>query len=467
MKEDHSDQSKSIYLTDASAAKRKAIRVLFAGLLSNFSVGILYTWSNLKDAIEYTLDPATGERVYSAWDISQLNAPYSIGGMVFAIILMFAGALQDKVGPRKVMLAGMLMVGGGTILSGVVAKNPMLFNITFGVILGLGLGFVYACPRPAAMKWFHPSKKGMINGLVVTGFGLGAMWLGPLEVLLLKKLGFSLEQTLWTLGGLILLIGIPCALNVVDPPKGYVPPTPKTKKGQLLSTQSPSVTLKTTAKCPQAWMLLVIYAFMCSAGAMVISNATDILRVQTGGDAGVYAATVAAILAFMVPLTSLSNASGRASGGIASDKIGRKNAYLASHTIAALNMLGFYFFFDSPALVVVGIVLACFTYGSTLSITPSIVADYFGLRNYGANYGLVYYGWGLSLIIGPTISQIVKSRTGNYDYAYLIAFGLIAVSAVLVALLKHPLFRPEQIVDAEDKAKADGPAVGIAGVGQA
>jgi OFA family oxalate/formate antiporter-like MFS transporter len=432
---------------EASEARRKAKIVLTAGILSNFSVGILYTWSNLKDAIEYTLDPVTGERMYSAWDVAELNTPYSIGGMVFAIILIFAGALQDKIGPKKVMLMGILMVGLGTILSGIVVKNPFLFNITFGVIVGLGLGFVYACPRPAAMKWFHASKKGMINGLVVAGFGLGALWLGPLQVLLLKNLGFSLEETLLILGGLILLIGIPCALNVVNPPEGYSPPEPVAKEGQIIMHKSPSVSLKTTAKTPQAWMLLVIYSFMCSAGAMVISNATDIMRIQTGGETGTYVATVAAILAFMVPLTSLSNATGRASGGVISDKIGRKQTYLIAHTIAALNMLGFYFFFDTPGLVVAGIILACVTYGSTLSITPTIVADYFGLKNYGANYGLVYYGWGFSLIIGPTVSQLVKAKTGNYDYAYLIAVGLIIISAVMVSLLKHPKFKLEEIVD--------------------
>jgi OFA family oxalate/formate antiporter-like MFS transporter len=432
---------------EASEARRKAKLVLIAGILSNFSVGILYTWSNLKDAIEYTLDPVTGERMYSAWDVTQLNLPYSIGGMVFAIILIFAGALQDKIGPKKVMLFGVSMVGIGTILSGIVVKNPFLFNITFGVIVGLGLGFVYACPRPAAMKWFHPSKKGMINGLVVAGFGLGALWLGPLEVMLLKSLGFSLEETLFTLGGLILLIGIPMAFNVVNPPEGYHPPAQVLKKGQVHKHQSPSVALKTTAKTPQAWMLLVVYSFMCSAGALVISNATDIMRIQTGGATGAYVTTVAAILAFMVPLTSLSNATGRASGGIISDKIGRKTTYLIAHTIAALNMLGFYFFYDTPGLVVVGIILACVTYGSTLSVTPTIVADYFGLKNYGANYGLVYYGWGFSLIIGPTVSQLVKAKTGNYDYAYLIAVGLIVISAIMVSLLKQPKFKPEEIVD--------------------
>jgi hypothetical protein len=73
MDPEKNENVKSDCRLDASAAKRKAITVLVAGLLSNFSVGILYTWSNLKDAIEYSLDPVTGERIYAAWDISQLN----------------------------------------------------------------------------------------------------------------------------------------------------------------------------------------------------------------------------------------------------------------------------------------------------------------------------------------------------------------------------------------------------------
>ena len=311
---------------DAITAKKMSRRVLLAGILSNFSVGILYTWSNLKDVIEYKIDPETGLRLYSEWAISQLSLPYSIGGMVFAAILIVAGTLQDKIGPRKVMLAGVAMTGLGTILSGFATHTPLLFFITFGVIVGGGIGFVYACPRPAAMKWFHPSKKGMINGLVVAGFGLGALWLGPLEILLLKKMGFSLEQTLMIMGTLILIIGLPMANMIKNPPKGYVIPEPDFDASKpLKETQmhTASVGLSTVVRTPQAWMLMTIYAFFCSAGALVIGNVTDIMKVQTGGETSTYAAAVAALLVFMVPIASISNATGRASGGIVSDKIGR------------------------------------------------------------------------------------------------------------------------------------------------
>ncbi|MBJ7882017.1 L-lactate MFS transporter [Gelidibacter salicanalis] len=425
------------------------MKVLIAGILSNFSVGILYTWSNLKDVIEYTIDPETGGRLYDQWEISQLSLPYSIGGMVFAAILIVAGTLQDKIGPQKVMIMGVTMVGLGTILSGFATHTPMFFFITFGVIVGSGIGFVYACPRPAAMKWFHPSKKGMINGLVVAGFGLGALWLGPLEVLLLKSLGFSLEQTLMILGGLILLIGLPMAYMVKNPPKGYVIPQPDRDDSKpLKETQmhTPSVSVGTVVKTPQAWMLMVIYAFFCSAGALVIGNVTDIMLVQTGGELGAYATTVAGLLVIMVPIASISNSTGRASGGIVSDKIGRKNAYYIIHALAAINMFLFPMY-TTPYTVIFGIVVACVAYGSALSITPSIVADYFGLKNYGANYGFVYYGWGFSLIIGPQISANVKAATGSYTYAYYAAIVLIAISAILVYFLKKPTFRQDQIID--------------------
>lgn len=435
---------------DALEAKKKGNRVLIAGLLSNFSVGILYTWSVLKDAIEYKMDPATGERMYAAWDVTSLNVPYSIGGMVFAIFLIIAGRLQDKMGPKKVMLMGIAMVGGGTILSGLVVKTPMLFYITFGVIVGIGLAFVYACPRPAAMKWFHPSKKGFINGVVVAGFGLGALWLAPLEGYLLNTLGFTLEKTLMIVGALIMAIGIPCALNVIDPPAGYVPAVPEgyDPSKSKVAAKSPSVELSTTAKTPQAWMLLCVYAFLCSSGALAISNATDLMRVvPEGGAEGPYKAAILGLIAIMVPITALTNATGRFSGGLISDKIGRKQTYFIIHILAALNMLAFAYVYNTPTMVVIGVALACICYGMTLSVTPTIVADYFGLKNYGANYGLVYYGWGLSLIIGPMVSQISKKMTGNYQMAFLIALGLIVVSFIIVTMLKQPKFRPDQIVD--------------------
>ena len=468
---------------DLQTAKKKATRVLIAGIISNFSVGILYTWSNLKDALQYTakngfqdntLAIDSADRMYSAWGQSDLALPYGIGGFTSAFIVVFAGAWQDKIGPTKVILIGVLMTGVGAILCSFLTNHPYLFTFVFAMVVGNGIGFVYACPRAAAMKWFHPSKKGMINGLVVAGFGLGALWLGPLETLFLKQQAFiwtidsfphlSLENTLRVLGCAILAMGIPAALNVVNPPAGYQIPGLEGQENKPVkenAKKTASIGTAAMAKTWQAWALFSIYALYCSAGAMVISNSSDIMRVQSGLTSGVESGLITpenfelatSLLGIMVPVTSISNATGRALGGLISDIIGRKNVYYVIHTIQAINMF-FFHTYTSPVAIVLGVILTCVVYVSVMSTTPSIVADYFGLKAYGANYGVVYTGWGASLIIGPQIAAYSKKlalAAGNpqesYFFAYHAAIVLIAISFVLAFLVKKPKFRQEDVID--------------------
>lgn len=424
---------------------RRGYVVLLAGLLSNFSVGILYTWSNIRDTLEG----------YEEWAVSQLTIPFSVGGLTLALLLIVAGALQDRYGPRPVMVAGVLMVGGGTILSGLVTRTPWLFFITFGAIVGAGLAFVYACPRPAAMKWFDPSRKGMINGLVVTGFGLGPLWLGPAQVLLLDTYGVSLERTLAILGVLILAIGLPCAAVMVDPPEGYVPPVPaRTARSSKRATQghAPSVSLRTAMRTPQAWMLLAIYALFCSAGAMVIGSVGSIMSTQTaGGVDGLLGGSLAALLPLAVPILAVTNAVGRTSGGIGSDYLGRKSTYVIMHVLLLANMFLLQFW-TTPGLILTGALVAGACYGAALAVTPSIVADYFGLKAYGAIYGFVFFGWGVSLLLGPQIGSSVLAATGSYIGAYYAAIGLLLVSLLLVVLLRQPRFAPAQLLDGHVRA---------------
>ena len=449
---------------DLQTAKKKATRVLIAGIISNFSVGILYTWSNLKNALEYT-KAEDGSRLYEAWGQKELALPYGIGGFTSAFIVVFAGAWQDKIGPTKVILIGVLMTGIGTILCSFLTQMPYVFTFVFAMVVGNGIGFVYACPRAAAMKWFHPSKKGMINGLVVAGFGLGALWLGPLETYLLDgkvfvwelgEGGVSLENTLRILGCAILAMGIPAALNVVNPPAGYEIPEPEVQENKPVkenAKKTASIGTAAMAKTWQAWALFSIYALYCSAGAMVISNSVDIMKLQTGGETGPYADVVSSLLGIMVPVSSISNATGRSLGGMISDIIGRKNVYYVIHAIQATNMF-FFHTYHTPVAIVIGVIITCVAYGSVMSTTPSLVADYFGLKAYGANYGVVYTGWGASLIIGPQIAAYSKKlalAAGNpqesYFFAYHAAIALIAISLVLAVLVKKPKFRQEDVID--------------------
>ncbi|MFP4235179.1 MAG: OFA family MFS transporter [Nitriliruptoraceae bacterium] len=419
-----------------TSVPRRAWVVLVAGLLSNFSIGILYTWSNLRDVLQ----------AYEEWSVGQLTVPFSIGGLVFASTLIVAGSLQDRFGPRPVMLAGVAMVGGGTMLSALVTRSPALFFLTFGVLIGAGIGFVYACPRQAAMKWFDPSRRGMVNGVVVAGFGLGSLWIGPVQLFMLDELGWSLERTLVGVGLLILVVGFLCSALVVDPPAGYVPPDPpqrRTARQSVAHQLAPSVSLRTTLRTPQAYLIVVIFALVSSAGAFVLASVTDVLRVQSdGGDP----AQVMMLIGAAVPALAVANGVGRVVGGIGSDRLGRIAALHLIHVGSFVNMFLLQFW-TSPWVLFVACLIAAALFGAVLAVIPSLVADYFGLQAYGANYGFIFLGWGLSLVIGPTIGSVVLEATGAYVGTYYAAMGLLAVSAYLVVRLEPPRFDPIQIID--------------------
>jgi MFS family permease len=103
----------------------------------------------------------------------QEKAVFSVGILVFAIVMIFAGRWQDRVGPRIVALIGGLMLAAGYAIAGLAGPSFPAVLVSIGVIGGAGIGMGYVCPIAACVKWF-PDLKGLITGLAVAGFGGGA-----------------------------------------------------------------------------------------------------------------------------------------------------------------------------------------------------------------------------------------------------------------------------------------------------
>ncbi|MCK5762482.1 MAG: MFS transporter, partial [Clostridiales bacterium] len=134
-------------------------------------------------------------------------------------------------------------------------------------------------------------------------------------------------------------------------------------------------------------------------------------------------------------LLAIFNASGRLIAGFTSDKIGRVKTMMIVFVLQAVNMILFANY-STPLAISIGTALAGIGYGSLLSLFPSVVADYYGVKNFGGNYGILYTAWGFSGIIGPIIAGIVVDATGTYTIAYLISAGLLGVALVLSFLTK-------------------------------
>ncbi|NDV11221.1 L-lactate MFS transporter [Crenobacter caeni] len=406
----------------------KATGVLVAGTCINLTIGVLYAWSVIKKALVADW----------GWTNTDASMPYNVAIVVWAIALLAAGAMQDRIGPKKVITLGVTLVGAGMILSSFIPQDSVMgLTIAFGGIVGTGIGFAYACVTPAAMKWFHSSKKGMVSGITVGGFGLAAVYLAPLCTSLIEHFGIS--QSFMILGAAVLLIGLPLTRVISNPPADYTPAAPANLSPTAPKTSGHELTWKEMMKTRQFYFLWIMFVFSSSAGVMIIGNLASIATDQAG------------VLnpAYLVSILAIANASGRVGGGMLSDKIGRTNTMLLAFAVQAANMMLFATYTDAT-MILVGTVVAGMAYGSLMSVFPSTTADFYGLKNYGANYGVLYTAWGVSGFVGPMLAGWAVDTTGTYSLAFTISAGLLAVAIVLGFMTK-----PLKLAKAEETAAAN------------
>ncbi|MGI1659213.1 MAG: L-lactate MFS transporter [Desulfitobacterium sp.] len=406
--------------------------VTLAGTGINLALGVLYTWSVFAAALTEQL----------AWSKTAASLPYTVACAVFALMMVPGGRLQDRFGPRWVATAGGIFAGGGLILSSF-TDSLFILILTFGLIAGMGIGLGYSAATPAAVKWFPPQKKGLISGIVVAGFGLASLYIAPLTNVLIGNFGV---KGAFRIEGLIFLFAIVALSQILAVPhspsinnsissRKSTPSSPDSTPAPASTSSSatlPSLgsvatdfTWQEMLKDSRFYLLWLMFAAGATAGLMIIGQLSTITKLQTGVSWGFA----------MVALLAIFNAGGRVLAGWLSDRIGRGWTMRIFFTLQGFNMLAFAFY-SSPALIALGAIMTGLSYGSLLSLFPSATYDFFGTKNGGVNYGLVFTAWGVGGVFGPLMAGTVVDLTNSYFYAYLIAASLCLVAAFLTIFLK-------------------------------
>jgi OFA family oxalate/formate antiporter-like MFS transporter len=397
--------------------------VTFAGTGINLALGVLYAWSVISKQI-------TKEW---GWNETQAAIPYSVAIAVFAFMMVPAGRMQDKLGPRLVATLGGIFCGIGFILASL-GQSLIGMVLGFGILAGAGIGFGYASATPPAVKWFPPARTGLIAGLVVAGFGLASVYIAPLANYLLSA--FGIQKTFLILGIAFFLVVVLLSQLLRNPPAGYKPSgnPPPAKAGSLPKAQAAAFDYEWTemVRTPQFYLLWIMFVFGAGAGLMIIGKLAKIVDLQAGIKAGF----------IFVAMLAIGNAGGRIAAGVLSDKIGRTWTLFIVFVFQALLMFilrGL----DTYATLFLASVLIGFNYGANLSLFPSTTKDYFGLKNFGVNYGLVFTAWGVGGILGPMLSGWIFDANQNFDSAYLIAAVCLLVAAGLTFVTRAPKAKPQ------------------------
>ena len=175
-----------------SQVENKGWTVTFAGTGINLALGVLYAWSVVQAAISKQVAQGNWN-----WSEKSVSDPYAVALLVFAFVMVPAGRMLDKWGPRLTSSLGGVLVGLGFIIA---ASSESLFAwiLGFGVLAGSGIGLAYASATPAAVRWFPAKRTGLIAGVVVSGFGLASAYIAPLATYMQNT--FGITQTMLYLG---------------------------------------------------------------------------------------------------------------------------------------------------------------------------------------------------------------------------------------------------------------------------
>ncbi len=388
--------------------------VVIGALLMQLCLGAIYAWSVFVNPLKNNY----------AFTITETQIIFSVALATFAVVMVFAGRWQDKIGPKKVGLIGAVLLGLGYVLAGFTGGSFLGLAVTIGLIGGAGIGFGYVCPLAALIKWF-PDKRGLISGIAVASFGAGAWVFAQLASALIPSAG--LLATFPTLGIIYFVLVFIGALKLRNPPAGWVPKGWRPKKKD--NKQGIDFEWKDMLKTHQFWILWIMFIVGAAAGFIVIGNLAPY---------GVFSGMTAEVAASAVGVLALFNGAGRIVWGTLSDRIGRMKAMMIMFILQGTMMLVLISMGSSSILLAVAAAWVGFNFGGNFSLFPSVTADFFGTKNMGMNYGLVFTSYGVAGIIGPVLAGSVFDMTGSYLWAFIPAGIACLVAAGMTLLVKKP-----------------------------
>lgn len=388
------------------------------GILMNLCMGNLYAWSVFRIPLQ---------KAYG-WTPAEATVPFQLSIAFFAVAMVFAGRWQDKVGPKKVAMVGGVLVGLGFILSSFFGSTLTGLYISFGVVAGLGIGCAYVTPIAVTVKWW-PDKRGLMTGLVVLGFGAGAIIGGIGGPMLIASVGVLTTFLYFGIafGAIITL----CAMFLQNPPAGYKPagwsPPAPAAGAAVVKTDFTTGEMMAT---PQFYLLWICYFVGSAVGLTVISQASPIGQEM--------AKLTPVIAGGAVVFLSVFNGLGRPGFGAISDAIGRRNAVLLDFGLLIAALLFVLPNATSFGMYAVGVCMVGFGFGGFLALMPAFTADFWGTKNLGRNYGALFSAWGFAGVFGPILGLKVKAATGAWLQTFYILAGACVVGILLMLILKAP-----------------------------
>lgn len=401
---------------------RKRWIYLFAGFLLSLMGGMSYAWGSF-------VVPLINDW---GWSATEAALPFTILIIVFAITMIPAGWIQDRIGPRKVATWGAIQFLVGYLLSGLVRfiPHPAWLIFTYGFIVGSACGLTYSCIAPTARKWY-PDRPGFAVSTGVMGFGLAAVIFSPLQRSMIAEMG--VDGTFFILSVIVSVVALIGARIINNPPEGY-----DISEFKLINNNSTAKAIKKVEDVPpKEFIKKPEFYLMWLALAMVIGGGlTAIGLIPAYGEIELkLEPTIAAIAMSAYALT---NGIGRPVVGQLSDRVGTIRIMTGVYIVQAIIFLALPYVAVNLGILICCSLLLGIGYATTFALFPVLVSAGFGTKYLGLNYGLVFSAFAIGALTSLLGSKLLDI-TGSFTPAFLLAGGTTVIGLVLIRILKRRL----------------------------
>lgn len=385
------------------------------GTALQLCLGTVYAWS-------YFLNPLT--QAYG-WSNTQVAWVFSTTIVFLSLGAALGGAKLPTYGPRTLAVLGSLLFASGYMLGALALyfKSLGLLYLGYGVIGGTGIGLAYVTPVATVAKWF-PDKKGLATGMVIMGFGLGAMIMSKvIAPLLLKVFDNNLPLVFAILGLSFLLLTSPIAWTLQSPPETLAQPDPAKPDGPSPATVAEPSLLKTVLLTRQFAMMWLVMFCNTVAGIMFISFQSPMIQeLWHRLDPGLSAQKLASYGATLIAVSALCNGLGRFAWGSLSDHLGCVRVFqiMLGTQLGAFLVLGIV---ESPWLFGVGVCYVLLCYGGGFGTLPSFVSNAFGAKMMAGAYGAMLSTWGAAGVVGPQVVAYLRDHHPDNASAHAFKIG--------------------------------------------
>lgn len=390
----------------------KWLRGALPALMIHCSIGFVYCWSLFKNEIAVIMEQP----------VSNVEWAFSLAIFFLGMSAAFGGNLVEKNVKKSSLISMIFFCSGlfGTALSIHYQSLVGLF-ISYGVIMGIGLGIGYLTPVKTLMLWFKDNK-GLATGIAIMGFGLAKFIASPMIEYLMNIT--TLEMMFIILGTLYI-----CPMLV-----GHIfikkPDYAKDFVGTPVNLRS-------------AWSMIInktylaiwfVFFINITCGLALISQEKPILE---------FIGMSSAVIGLIAGLTALFNSIGRLGYSTLSDKMNDRSTvysliFISSAIVCFLSFGGFAINNSTmlwTVLILLTLGVVNLGYGGGFSTLPSLLSDKFGMEQVSIIHGFALSAWAWAGLCGNQLAVYMVNRYGDYNELLLVLGVLYSISLLVTITL--------------------------------